>query len=58
MPQQPEKQIPWWLAIDLGVILVSLVIIAVVDLDGTLASPTGPNASCARVVVIPHSKIT
>jgi hypothetical protein len=30
MPQQPEKQIPWWLAIDLGVILVSLAIIAVV----------------------------
>jgi len=30
MPQQPEKKIPWWLAIDLGVILVSLVIIAVV----------------------------
>jgi hypothetical protein len=29
MTQQPEKQIPWWLTIDVAVILVSLVIIGV-----------------------------
>jgi hypothetical protein len=29
MPKRPEKQIPWWLTIDVTIILVGLVIIAV-----------------------------
>jgi hypothetical protein len=29
MTEQPEKEVPWWLAIDLAVILVSSVIIGI-----------------------------
>ena len=29
MTKQPEKQVPWWLAIDIAVILVSSVIIGI-----------------------------
>ncbi len=29
MTEQPDKQVPWWLAVDLAIIIVSLVVIGI-----------------------------